>query len=155
MCEILFYARNNTHPDPEKDRRGCYKRGMPVQVQEDGHVWGRLESKQVWIAEGRDPAQWPSQGKFAIVKIPGVPKGRALAFLDEQFVDDVGLDYFRTVLDLRPSRYRRRAWRLLVDNIPNNLRNQLLNNGEVTVTVTQVRNYLRRIRDDAQYTGLD
>jgi hypothetical protein len=33
--------------------------------------------------------------------------------------------------------------------------NALKNNGEVTVTVAQVKNFIERIRDGTTYTGLD
>lgn len=160
MCEILFFLRNNTHADADKDRYGCYKRGMPVVVFEDGHVWGREESKQQWIAEGRDPAVWPGQGKFGILKIPGVSVARATEFLSEQWVDDAGATYYAPGSILKadgpyPARYRRRAWRLLVDSVPNAVRNAVLNNGEYTTSISQIRNYLKRVRDDAQYTGFD
>jgi hypothetical protein len=54
MCEIIVKAIDVTHPDPEKDRRGCYKRGYPVAVYPDGTKWGNEE---------RLP-------KFVIIKIP-------------------------------------------------------------------------------------
>jgi len=160
VCEILFFLRNNTNPDTEKDRRGCYKRGMPVVVHEDGHVWGREESKQQWIAEGRDPSLWPGQGKFGILKIPGVPAAKAQAFLADQMDDDTGSPYYVPGSIVfadgpYPARYRRRAWRLSIDSVPNAVRNAVLTNGEYTTSVSQIRAYLTRIRDGAQYTGFD
>jgi hypothetical protein len=32
--------KSNTHPDPEKDRRGCYKKGYPVSIKPDGWYEG-------------------------------------------------------------------------------------------------------------------
>lgn len=145
--EALIFIANNTNPDATKDRRGCWKRGMVVNVFEDGHVWGRLESKQVWIAEGNSAASWPQQGRVAILKIPGVTAARAEALLERQLVDDAGQPVSDT--------YRRRAWRLVFDSLPNNVRNTVAQTGELTTTVSAVRNFLRRIRDDAQFTGLD
>lgn len=66
MAEILIKATDATHPDPAKDRRGCYKRGMPVVVMPDGHPWG---------AEERLPT-------FALLKVPLVPVARV-----EQYVE--------------------------------------------------------------------
>lgn len=43
MAEILFYTRNNTHEDPVKDRRGCYKRGMAIIVCRDKWDWSEAE----------------------------------------------------------------------------------------------------------------
>lgn len=147
MCEILFYAKNNTHADSVKDRRGCYKRGMPVCIQPDGHTWGRLESKQRWIAEGNTAASWPAQGQFVIIKIPGVTVERVQDFISTQTEDDTGADTGDT--------FRRRRWQVLVDNLPADVRNTLAADGEYTTSVAQIRNYLKRIRDNAQYTGLD
>jgi len=56
MAEILFKAISVTHADPDKDRRGCYKKGYPVVVMPDGHTWGKEESLP----------------KFIIVKCPEV-----------------------------------------------------------------------------------
>lgn len=141
MCEILIFAGNNTHVDPEKDRRGCWKRGYPVVVKEDGHEWGAEEGLP----------------KFIVVKIPGVPAAKAEAFLEPQDVDDAGLPYYANLIEAVPRRaiYRRKAWRVAWTSLPAGISNTLQTTGEITVSVAQIRNYLRRIRDDAQYTGLD
>jgi hypothetical protein len=141
MCEILIFAGNNTHVDPVKDRRGCWKRGYPVVVKEDGHQWGREEGLP----------------KFVVVKIPGVPAAKAEAFLEEQLVDDSGVPAYENLIEAkpRPARYRRKAWRVAWASLPSGIRNTLQTTGTITVSVAQIRNYLRRIRDDAQYTVLD
>ncbi len=143
-------ARNNSHTDPEKDRTGCYKRGMPVTVQPDGHVWGLEESKQAWLAAGRLAADWP--GHFVIVKIPGVSVAQVERVVDRQTEDDTGVE--QVDAGGTPKTFRRRRWRVLVDNIPNAIKNQLLTNGEVTVTPVQVRKYVQRIRDGLVFDGL-
>lgn len=157
MCELLIFARNNTHPDPDKDRRSCYKRGMPVVVFDDGHTWGREESKQQWIAEGNVAADWPGQGKFIILKIPGVPAAKAQALLDQQTEDDAGVPLLDP--DGTPLVYRRRPWRALIDDLPTAVRNTLTTTGEYTADIAAkrqaIRDRLKRIRDNAQYTGLD
>lgn len=162
MAELLILARDNTNPDPEKDRRGCYKRGMVVVVSEDGHVWGREESKAVWVAEGRDPTQW--SGKFAIVRLPGVPVGKANELLAEQMEDDAGTPTIQPGSLLRsdgpyPQRFRRRQWRLDIASLPSPIRNALISAGEFTANTTPrrqaIRDALKRVRDAAQYTGLD
>lgn len=35
MAILMLYDRDNTHPDPAKDARGCWKRGYIVQVFSD------------------------------------------------------------------------------------------------------------------------
>lgn len=153
MCEILIRASDKTNLDVEIDRKGCYKKGMVVAIFEDGHTWGRLESKQQWIAEGNTADSWPSQGIFVIVKISSVLAAKALVLLEQQTEDDLGNPLLDT--DNRPIIYRRRRWKLFVDNIPLAIRNTLTANGEITVTVSQIRAYLKRIRDNAQFIGLD
>ena len=153
MCELLIKAVDATNSDANKGRRGCYKRGMPVVVFEDGHTWGRLESKQQWIAEGNTAGSWPSQGIFVIVKIPTVPAAKAQTLLNTQIEDDLGNPLIDA--DGKPITYRRRRWKLFIDVIPTAVRNELVVKGEITVTVTQIRVYLKRIRDNMQYTGLD
>ena len=49
MAEILFKAIDATNPDPDKDRRGCYKKGYPVVVMPDGHTWGKEEALPKFI----------------------------------------------------------------------------------------------------------
>ena len=147
--EALIFLANNTNPDIVKDRRGCWKRGMVVAVHEDGHVWGRLESKQVWIAEGRSAASWPQQGRMAILKIPGVSAARAKALLEMQSETDLAVE-----LPLGGI-FRRRRWHLVFDSLSNTVRNAVSRDGEFTTTVSAIRNFLRRIRDNAQFTGLD
>ena len=36
MAELIVMARNNTHPDPDIDRSGCFKKGDIVSVLDDG-----------------------------------------------------------------------------------------------------------------------
>lgn len=56
MAEILVKAVDATNPDPEKQRRGCYRKGDPVLAMPDGHAWG---------AEEGPP-------KFVVIKVPGI-----------------------------------------------------------------------------------
>ena len=62
MAILLIYDRDNTHKNPEKAARGCYKRGMVVQVFEDGTPC---------VKEPLPP--------FVIVNVPGVSKADAEA----------------------------------------------------------------------------
>lgn len=43
MARLLVKATNYTHPDPNKDKQGAYKRGDVVAVVPDDHVWGKKE----------------------------------------------------------------------------------------------------------------
>ena len=140
MCEILVFLGDNTNADPTADRKGCWKRGMPVVVREDGWPWGASEGLPT----------------FAIVKIPGVAAAQAQAFLDAQLEDDAGVPYFETIPMANPARaiYRKRAWKVAIDAVPAAIRNQVLTTGSVTVTVAQIRNFLNRVRDGAIYAGM-
>ena len=42
--ELLVLAAGRTHADPEKDRRGCHKKGDIIVVKPDGHEWGAHEA---------------------------------------------------------------------------------------------------------------
>lgn len=61
---------------------------------------------------------------FVIVKVPGVDHERARKYLAQEPV-------------------LRRRFRIRVDDVPLTIRNQLRDTGQVTVTWTQVRGYLR------------
>lgn len=47
--EILVKSEDHTHPDPEKDRKGAYKKGDVVVVMPDGHVWGTKEGPPKFV----------------------------------------------------------------------------------------------------------
>ncbi len=49
MAEILVKAVDATNPDATLDRQGCYKRGDPVLVKDDGHTWGALETLPTFV----------------------------------------------------------------------------------------------------------
>lgn len=114
MAELLVFARDNTNPDSEKDRCGCYKRGMPVVVFDDGHVWGREESLLTWVNEMRNPRDWPLH--FFLFKFPGISAARIRYLIEPQYTTDSG------ILLAGPSGerqvYRRRTWRTQIDLLP-------------------------------------
>ena len=47
MSLVLVMAVNHTHSDPEKDQRGCYKRGDVVEVFEDDAHTGDLVANPI------------------------------------------------------------------------------------------------------------
>lgn len=55
MAQILFRFRDNFHPDPEKDRQGCYKKGYPVSIKPDGWYEGNPNWHQSAYA---DKTRW-------------------------------------------------------------------------------------------------
>lgn len=138
MAEILVKAVDASHSNPDEDRRGCYKRGMPVVVREDGHEWGSMEGL-------------PS---FVVIKIPGVPASSVAKYVMVQNSDIADLD------GLFPM-YRRRIWQIRWADLPLAARNKLLSTGTLTIkagtysgsydyTWTQIKQYFRNLK-----TGLD
>ena len=116
MAEFLIKAISATHPNPDKDRSGCYKRGDIVVVMPDGHKWGNAECLPT----------------FVIVKIPGLSVETAMKYIEPAYV--LGNEEFGIA--------ERRRWTVLVDTIPNSIKNQLLSTGQVTVTLSQILNYI-------------
>ncbi len=55
MAQILFRLKDNAHDDPEKDRRGCYKKGYPVSIKPDGWYEGNPNWHQSAYA---DKTRW-------------------------------------------------------------------------------------------------
>ena len=49
MAKILVYATDNFHEDPETERVGSYKKGYPVAIHEDDHVYGGLEKPPTFV----------------------------------------------------------------------------------------------------------
>lgn len=133
MAEILIKAVSATSSDPEKDQRGCYKRGMPVVVMPDGHAWGRKEGLP----------------NFVLLKLPGVSVERVRRFIEP----DREADGLREDGNERTRIVRRRLWRIFVEDIPASVSNRWLSQGSITIgpdgdfTWTQFRNYLRNLRD--------
>lgn len=119
MAEILIKAVDAAHADPEKDKQGCYKRGDPVVVMDDGHEWGKEE---------RLP-------KFVVVKIPGLSVAKAKKYI-QPILGIPDAEGERPMI-------RRRLFRILLDDVPNLIKQKLRDTGEVTVTMTQIKNYIQ------------
>lgn len=135
MAELLVKAISAAHPDPTKDQRGCYKRGMPVVVMPDGHPWGNEE---------RLPT-------FVVLKIPLISVAQVQKYSGPQ----------RDLVD--PALVtRRRLWRIRWADLPLAARQTLHNTGVLTIkataaytgpydyTWTQMKSYFQN-----QLTGLD
>lgn len=55
MAQILFRLKDNNHPNPDKDRRGSYKKGYPVSIKPDGWYEGNPNWAQSAYA---DKTKW-------------------------------------------------------------------------------------------------
>ena len=110
MAEFLVKAVDSIHPDSDKDRSGCYKKGMPVVVMDDNHKWGSDEKLPI----------------FVLVKLPGVDVEKLRKFVDPHRagVDKNGV----------PSVYRRRQWQLRWDDLPIELKSKL-DGGSIIIKV--------------------
>jgi len=141
MAEILIKAVDATHADPEKDQRGCYKRGMPVDAFPDGR----------FVMEGANPNSMVLRPTFVWLLLPGIDVDRVRQFLAPE-QEDLG----ETVHGLPAlTSVRRRAWKLFVDELPASALQKFATQGYVTIgsagdyTWSQVRNYIRRIKDNS------
>lgn len=125
-CILVVKAFSVTHSDPDKDRRGCYKRGMIVAVVPDNYNFGTDEKLP----------------RFVHIKIPGVPVASAEKYIAHQIVDNAV--------------YRRRLWQIRWADLPAGAQTKLRDNGELTIKVgayagtydytwDQVKGYFRNL----------
>ncbi len=129
MAIFLIRDRDATNPDSIKDQRGCYKRGYIVQVFED-------DVKCVI----------PPAPPFVIVKVTGLTKVQAEKYTQpETEVIDVPIDE-RHPDGKETITTRRRAFQVLVDNLPVAFLTKLKTQRYVEVTFDQVRNYIKNLK---------
>lgn len=137
MAEILVKAVDAEHSDPQKDARGCYKRGMPVVVMPDGHRWGKKEGLP----------------KFVIIKMPGVPVETVQKYIEPQTEDVISLPNESGAFQV----VRRRRWQFRLDAMPAIVRGRVAAAGALTissrhhrgaadVTWSETRQFLRDLK---------
>lgn len=134
MCEMLVLV----HDQPGENE---FKRWDIIFVANDKHTWSRRESKAQWIAEGFDPAEFP--GKHYIFKVPGVPK-EATKLLK---IPHATKHEFGSII------HKARAWTILGDELPANLKDKLNKDYEITLPPGQMRKYLRNKISGADFIG--
>jgi hypothetical protein len=117
MAILLIFDRDNTHPDPEKDVRGCWKRGMVVEVFEDDK-----------------PLVLPPAEPFYLVKIAGVTKAQAEK-------------YMAAHTDAEGRILCRRLYKLDTDIIPLAVKKALRDYRYFETDWPTVRNYIRNLLD--------
>lgn len=95
-----------------------------------------------------------SSPKFVFVHVRGVPD-RPLAAVKERLLDsDMEIGTFegeRVVIGY----YRRKRFNAVLADIPTNIRNRLQSDRQITVTWTQVKNYIKNLRANAQLSDAD
>ena len=143
MAELQVVAVSQTHSDPVKDARGCWKRGDIVRVCPDGHQWGALELKA--------PA---NGGRFVIVKITDVTVDQVIRWVKNRWNCSLEAEEIQgTIPDTRlleegilrliPNRIRKRRVRIDADLLPAGVRSTLNNTGQFSTTWTAIRQYVR------------
>jgi hypothetical protein len=126
MAELLIKAVDATHGDPEKDAKGCYKRGDVVGVAPNGWEWGSLELKA--------PA---AGGKFVVVKITDVTRQQVVNWVRNHWDTEIdGTDGGVVTV-------RRRRVHINWTALPNPVRNALNSTGQYTTTWAAIREYVR------------
>lgn len=123
MALFLIFDHDNAHADPVKDARGCYRRGDIVQVLDDS-------------AHDGDLVKNPIMPPWILVRITGVTKAQAEKYM-LPYIDPA------TVNTERPVTLRRRLHNVEVASIPSAIRTKLLSDRYVSVSWSQVRNYIR------------
>lgn len=128
MAEMLVFAVNRTHPNPVKDRRGCYKRGDIVVVKPNGWGWGTEETKAP-----------KDGGVFVIIKIPGV----SVASIEKYTASDSIQDGFEPNGQSPNIIHRtRRLFRAVIDELPSNVVTQLRDTGVFTTTSAAIKPFI-------------
>ena len=118
MAEFAITAMNRSHPDPVKDKRGCYKLYDIVEVKEDGFKWGKKDTLPY----------------FYIVKVPGLEVTECI-------------QYKYPECDLYGETITRRLWKIAVDILPSVIKNKLFSDGVIRVTWSQIKSYVINKKD--------
>lgn len=119
MALFLIFDHDNTHADPVKDRRGCYKTGDIVEVLDDSKHDGDIVAN-------------PIAPPWYLIRVTGVTKEQVLHAMESEF----------NALDLSVV-LTRRKFRLALASLPTSIRNRLLRDRFLEVSLAQARNYAR------------
>lgn len=96
-----------------------------------------------------------STTKFVFIHVRGVPAQVTLERAREKLCADDSVfgtfDGEITVVEY----HRRKKFGAVLSSIPTNVRNRLLSDRQITVTWTQVKNYIKHIRENRQITDGD
>ena len=145
--ECLIKAEDFVASGTLNDQLGAYKRGDLVAVFPSGHVWGRLESKQVWVAEGNAAEDWPN--KFRIVVIEGLSLEKAKRYVQPQ--TSGGVISGGSIRDI----VRRRKFRFNVDNFPSGFLETLEQDGRAVIElpnlITRVQNKVNAQSENTEF----
>lgn len=130
MAELLIRAVDAPVPAHPKHQAKCWRRGDVVLVMPDGHPWARNELNNV--DNGRS---------LFVLKIPDVTVAQCERYLQEHW-DDLFL-----------AQQGRRRFRLVIDEIPTNVRNTIRNQGWISYQWPQVRGFIEDRITQQRETG--
>lgn len=120
MAILVLIDRDASHADPEKDQRGCYKRGDIVAVHEDD-------------AHDGDLIKNPVQAPWYLIRVEGARKAQVERVLEPERTADTP--------DARVT--RRRKFGLNPADLPAAARQALQRDRYLSVTLAQARSYIR------------
>lgn len=132
--ELLVKRQANyTHSDPVKNEAGVSQRGDMIVAMPDGWAWGREEHPLTAIRF--------NPPRFFIVKIPGITVAQAKKYLQPR-VDSFDSEGY-------PITKTSRLWKFEVDSVPQWIKDDIKNNGEVTVAWNQIKGYIKNKKTGA------
>lgn len=138
MCTFMIMRKDRYNPDPIIQATLCPLAGDFVDIRGDVVLWGAMESKQEWIAQGNDPALW--HGMTFLIKVPGLEMAKVIAVLDRDIVNEI----------MRA----RGVWHIPLSVIPQSIMDVIDQDGEYTVTITQLRNFIKKKLDNSSFPGI-
>jgi hypothetical protein len=119
MAELLVRATNTDLGGGVKEARRSYRRGDIVEVRPDG------------AAHGRNELSNPDNGRaLFVLKIPDVTVQQCLKFM-RTWEDDLTF-----------VQQAKRRFRVVLDEVPLNIRNTIRDNGFVTLNWAQIRGFI-------------
>lgn len=119
MAEILIRATDVDLGGTEKEARRSYRKGDIVEIRPNGANWGRNELSN------------PDNGRaLFVLKIPDVTVAQCEKFI-QAWVDD-----------LTPVQQAKRRFRLVLDEVPQGIRNTIRNQGFVQLNWAQIRGFI-------------
>lgn len=139
MAVAQLLLKSQIHQHANEDVVRSLKRGMAISVQESGFNWGREHI-----------SFFPNS---CFVDITDATVAQLKEVLQPQIEDDEGIPQFDE--EGVPKIFRRCRWHVLIDNVPAGTKAQIKANGIVYLTKVQIRTFIRRIRNNDQYAGIN
>ena len=125
--------------DHQVDNPKSYDIGDIIDIVEDGQNVGKQISKTEWVAGGGDPAEFMAMKKPLIINLVGVSKAKIESFLSMELDQDGDMTSKKRLNSIDYAG----IWSAL----PQTKKDAILNDREVTVTVNQIKNFLKRKLD--------